>query len=51
MNKKEAEEEIDRLTIVLDRLIKLSELIPEETDRNEMNELINEISILTQKYL
>jgi hypothetical protein len=52
MSNKEREEIIralDSLDIELDRVIKLSELIPEKGDRENIDELINEIIALTDK--
>lgn len=40
---------LDSLDIELDRVIKLSELIPEKGDRENIDELINEIIALTDK--
>jgi hypothetical protein len=52
MSNKKREEIIralDSLDIELDRVIKLSELIPEKGDRENIDELINEIIALTDK--
>jgi hypothetical protein len=52
MSNKEKEEIIralDSLDIELDRVIKLSELIPEKGDRENIDELINMIIALTDK--
>jgi hypothetical protein len=40
---------LDSLDIELDRVIKLSELIPEKGDREIIDELIDEIIALTDK--
>jgi hypothetical protein len=51
LTSKQAEELLDSKDIALDRLIKLSELIPETEDRDNINRLINEIIEITNKYL
>ena len=51
VSKEDAEKIIESKTIALDRLIKISELIPDPTDRAEINKLIDDISRITQKYL
>jgi hypothetical protein len=48
---KQAEDLLDSKDIALERLIKLSKLIPEKEDRDDMNRLINEIIEITNKYL
>lgn len=51
LTRKQAEELVENKTIILDRLIKLSGLIPDPEDREEINELINDIQKITNKYL
>jgi hypothetical protein len=51
LTKEQAEELLGSKDIALERLIKLSELIPEAEDRDNMNRLINEITEITNKYL
>lgn len=51
LTREQAEELVENKTIALDRLIKLSESIPEPEDRDNMNRLIDEIIEITNKYL
>ena len=51
LNKEQAEKLIETKTIILDRLLKLSFIIPEPEDKEDINKLMNDIEKITNKYL
>jgi hypothetical protein len=51
LSKEEAESLLDSLEINLERLVRLSELIPEPDDQQNMKNIIEQISQIAYKYL